>query len=130
VVPGTALVIPSVLVTDKSPRGVTSSVSVAELFAGFVSVVPLDAATVAVLISVPMPAGVVATTVAVTVYVTVPPAGINATVAMLPDPELVPQTPPLAPTHDQVAAVSAAGSVSTIEALVAVEGPLLETTIV
>jgi hypothetical protein len=65
--PGIAAVRPSDFVTLRSPRGVTSSVSVAELFAGFVSVVPADAATVAVLTSVPMPAGVVATTVAVTV---------------------------------------------------------------
>ena len=130
VVPGTALVMPSVFVTERSPRGVTSSVSVAELFAGFVSVVPLDGETVAVLINVAVPAGVVATTVALMVYVTVPPTGSSATVAMFPEPELVPHTPPPAPTQVHVAADNAAGRVSTIEALFAVEGPLFETTIV
>lgn len=57
----------AILVTTKSARGVTSSVSVAELFSVLSSVVSAGAVTVAVLINVPVPAGVVAASVPVTV---------------------------------------------------------------
>lgn len=129
-VPGTAFVIPSVFVMDRSPRGVTSSTSVAALFVRFVSVVPDAAVAVAVLVSVAVPAGVLATTVAVTVYVTVAPEGTSATVARLPLPEAVPQIPPPVPTHVQVVPVSAAGSVSVTETFEAVDGPAFVTAMV
>jgi hypothetical protein len=55
--PGTAVVWPSVLVTDRSASGVSVSESVALLFPGVGSTVPAGAVTVAVLSSVPVAAG-------------------------------------------------------------------------
>ena len=62
-----AVVEPSVFVIARSTRGVTLSESVDELFAALVSVKPVGAAIVAVLVSVPVPAGVDSLTVAVRV---------------------------------------------------------------
>jgi hypothetical protein len=56
--PGKALGTLTVLVTPRSARGVTSSVSVAELFPLLTSVVPAGAVTEAVLINVAVPAAV------------------------------------------------------------------------
>ena len=55
-VPGTAVATPSVLVIDRSARGVSVSRSVAVLLAGAGSVTPTGATTVPVLTSVPVAA--------------------------------------------------------------------------
>src|SRR5580765_8766562 len=52
--PGVAVVTPSVLVMERSALGVSVSLSVAELFAGVLSVTPPGAVTVAVLLSDPV----------------------------------------------------------------------------
>jgi hypothetical protein len=56
-VPGTTLVAPSVLVTDRSTSGVSVSVSVSVLSAVLVSVVPAGGVTVAVVTRLPVAAG-------------------------------------------------------------------------
>ena len=72
--PGGSLVTSSVLVTTRSATidaAVTESVSVAELFAGFVSVTPGGSVMVVVMLTVPL----AAVTVASSVNVTMPPGG-------------------------------------------------------
>src|SRR6187402_2039895 len=91
----------------RSASAVSVSLSVAELFPGVGSVTPAGAATVAVLLSVPVAAG---DKVALTVYVTLAPAGRLTVSLILPEPAAV-QVPPPAPTQVQVA-VSEAGNVS------------------
>ena len=65
--PGTTSAAPSVFVMLSSAVARTLSMSVAELLPAEGSVVPEGAATVAVLLSVPVPDGVVGFSVAVTV---------------------------------------------------------------
>lgn len=128
-VPGTAFVKPSVFVIERSPCGVTLSVSVAELLAVFVSVVPEAATTVAVFTSVLVPTGVDGFNVAVIVYVAVVPEG-NVTVdEMFPIPLAAPHVAPApAATHVHVAPVSALGNESATGESVALDGPAFETT--
>jgi hypothetical protein len=52
--PGVAVVTPSVLVIERSADAARVSLSVAELLAGFGSVTPPGAATVAVLLKIPL----------------------------------------------------------------------------
>lgn len=130
-VPGTASVMPSSFVTERSARGVTLSVSVALLFVAFVSVKPAGAPTPAVLTSVLVPAGVVAARVPTTVYVAVAAAGTVADVAIvLPEPETVPHSAPPVVAQVHVTPVIAAGTVSVIGADEAVDGPAFATTMV
>src|SRR5437773_1557540 len=102
------------------------SVSVAELLAGFGSVTPLGAATVAVLLRPPNGNG---STVPIRVYVTVPPTGRFTESPMLPEPFAV-HVPPPAPTQVQVAPVMTAGTASATVTPVAALDPGLDTTIV
>jgi hypothetical protein len=125
-VPGTAVVCPSVFVIPRFACGVSVSVSVALLFAGFGSVTPLGTATVAVLLSVPVAD---ALTVPVSVYVTLPLTGRFTVSLMLPEPLAV-QVPPPAPTHVQLAPVIVAGRVSVTVAPVTALGPAFDATIV
>ena len=120
------MVTPSVLVIDKLARGVRVSVSVALLFAGFVSVTPAGAATVAVLDKLPVAVGKM---VPVTVKVTEPPAGRFTVSLMFPEPAAV-AVPPPAPTAVQVTPVKVAGSVSATVAPGALLGPAFEAVIV
>jgi hypothetical protein len=124
--PVTAVVCPSVLVTERSVPSVSVSVSVAELLARFGSVTPLGGNTVAVLLRLPVADEL---TVPVTVYVTVPPGGRFAVSLMWPDPLAV-QLPPPAPTQIQVTPVIAAGTVSDTVAPSATLGPAFDTTMV
>jgi len=125
--PGTADAAESVFVMDRSPVGVSVSVSVAELFAEFGSVTDAGAATVAVFASVPV---AVAAIVPVTVNVAVPP-GARVTVALtLPLPDAAGQVDPADAEQVHVTAVMVAGTVSATVAPVAVDGPLLVATIV
>ena len=81
--PGVIVVVLSVLVIDRSACGMIVSVSVALLSAGFGSVVPIGAVTVAVLASEPV---AVAASVAVTVMVALPPDGRLTVALTLPVP--------------------------------------------
>src|SRR6476469_9732376 len=96
-VPGTAVVWPSVLVIDRSARGVSVSVSVGLLLVGSGSVSPGGGVTVAVLVRAPVADGL---TWAVKLNVTVAPAGRLTAVASGPVPLAGPATlpPPVAPT--------------------------------
>ena len=87
--------------------GLSVSESVAELLPGVGSVTPAGAATVAVLLSVPVAAAEI---VQLAVYVVLPPAGRFTVSLMLPLPDAV-HVPPPAPTQVQVQ-VSLAGKVS------------------
>src|SRR5690349_22013767 len=89
---------------DRSAWAASVSVSVAELLPGVGSVTPAGAATVAVLLSVPLAAAEI---VQLAVYVVLPPAGRFTVSLILPLPEAV-QVPPPAPTQVQVQ-VSEAG---------------------
>src|SRR5882762_8030319 len=106
---------------ERSAFGVSVSLSVAELFPGFVSVTPAGALTVAVLLSVPVARLEI---VQVEVYVTLPPAGRLTVSLMLPANGPAVQVPPLAPTH-VVLQVSEAGKVSATVAPEALLGPAL-----
>src|SRR5712675_2465934 len=97
------------------------SESVAELFAGVLSVTPAGAVTVAVLLSVPVARPEI---VQVEVYVTLPPAGRLTVLLMLPANVPAVQVPPPAPTQ-VVLQVSVAGKVSATVAPVAALGPAL-----
>ena len=121
--PGTALVWPSVLVTDRSACGVRLSVSVAPVG------VPPGGVAVAVLTREPVAVGSIWT---VKVKVTVAPTGRLTVVARAPVPLLGPLTlpPPLAPAKAQVAAVTPAGRGSDSAAPVAALGPALPTVMV
>ena len=111
-VPGVAVVAPSVLVTDRSARGVAGAVAVAVLSAGTSSGTPDGPATVAVFESVPVNAG---STVPVIVYVAVPLTARLAVVASDPEPEAAPQLEPAEAEQVHDAPVTAAGSESTTE---------------
>ena len=123
--PGVAVVTPSVLVIARSADAASASVSVAELLPGVGSVTPAGAATVAVLLSVPLAAAEI---VQLAVYVVLPPAGRLIVSLMLPLPLAV-HVPPPAPTQVQVQ-VSAAGKVSAITAPGALLGPAFDAVIV
>jgi hypothetical protein len=105
---------------------VSVSVSAAELLARLGSVTPPGAATVAVLLRLPVAEGVI---VPVRVYVTVPLGGRFTVWLMLPDP-LAAQLPPPAPRHVQVTPVIVAGTVSATVAPFAALGPAFDATIV
>lgn len=127
--PGTALSAPSVLVMDKSTVGVTLSMSQAWVGPGVGSVTPTGKTAAAVLVNVPVPAGVPGFRVPVMVNVAMAALGSVTVVAMaFPEPEGAAQ---LAPTetvaHVHVTPVSAAGTVSFTAPLVTVEGPLFDT---
>ncbi len=121
-VPGTSLVTPSVLVTERSARGVRVSVSVAELLAPVGSLPPTGAATVAVLTSEPV---AMAETVADTVNVAVPPIARFTLALMLPLPEGAGQLEPAEAAHVHVTPVSAAGNASVTVAPVTTDGPAM-----
>src|SRR5262245_19932579 len=124
-VPGTAAAWPSVLVTARSPRGVSVSVSVAVLLADTGSETPPGAVTVAVLASVP------GATVPVAVKVTVPPASRFTVRLMLPAPEAAMQLEPAEAAQVQVTPVMAAGNVSaTVAPFTAIVALVLVATIV
>ena len=120
------MVMPSVLVTDKSACGVRVSVSVAELSVLTVSVKPIGALMVAVLARLLVAPGERA---AITVKVTVPPAGMVTLVAIEPEPVAWHDAPTEA-AHVQAALVMVAGNVSVTGTPVAVDGPVLATTMV
>src|SRR6516225_8238982 len=113
------------LVIARSAEATSVSVSGAELLPGVGSVTPAGAATVAVLVSVPVAAAEI---VQLAVYVVLPPAGRLIVSLMLPLPEAV-QVPPPAPTQVQVQ-VSEAGKVSATVAPVALLGPAFDAVIV
>lgn len=121
-VPGTSVVAPSVLVMLRSPVGESVSVSLAELFAEFVSETPDGTVMVAVLVTLPV---AVARMVAVTVNVAVPPTARFTATENDPDPEAVAQLEPAeaAQTHD--AALMFAGMTSATVAPLTGFGPLL-----
>src|SRR5262249_34758166 len=103
------------------------SVSESVLLAELGSDAPGPGVTVAVLTSTPTASDA---TVAVTVNVTVAATGTFTVALMLPVPDGVPQAPPPAPAHVQVALESAAGRVSITVAPIALLGPALVTVIV
>src|SRR6185369_14442417 len=107
-------------VIARSALGLSVSLSVAELLPGVGSVTPAGAATVAVLLKVPVAAAEI---LQLAVYVMLPPLGRFTVSLMLPLPEAV-HVPPPAPTHVQVQ-VSDAGNVSATVAPVALLGPAL-----
>ena len=120
---------PSVFVMARSAVARTLSVSVEELFAVTGSTAPGGAATAAVLTRVPVPVGVVGFNVPVIVYVALALVGRVAEVAIaLPLPLAAPHDAP-EPVATQLheTPVIAAGTVSVIDALVAVDGPALAT---
>src|SRR5262245_36342332 len=119
---------PSVFAIARSafPRACVS-LSVALLLAGFGSVDPAPAVTVAVLTRTPTAPGA---TMAVRLNVTVPPTGTLTVELMLPLPAGALHVPPPAPMHVQVAPESAAASVSITVAPTALLGPALVTVIV
>ena len=78
---GTAMVTPSVMVIARSALPASASVSVAALLAGRIAHTP-GAATVAVLLSVPVAAAEIAQ---LAVYVALPPTGKFTVLFMLPD---------------------------------------------
>ena len=126
--PATAVVCPSVLLTDSAAVDVIAVVSVAALSALFVSVTPAGAETVAVFTTEPT---VEPAIVPVTVNCTDPLTPRSTVALMLPATgPAVSQWPPAPAAHVQVAPSSAAGSVSTTTASDAHEGPALVTTIV
>jgi hypothetical protein len=127
--PGTAVVLPSVLVIDRSTRGVTESESVAELLPPFVSVNPTGALIDAVFTKV-VALDVAGSSVAVNENVKLPPGRIVPVVEMLPVPLAAPQDEPAVAEHVQVAPVRLAGSVSVIGALTTVDGPEFDAMIV
>jgi hypothetical protein len=108
---------------------VSESVSVAELFAGFVSVKPAGAVTVAVFASVPVAEGEI---VATSVKVAVPPARSETLVAMSPAPLAAVQLDPAGAAHVHVvdADTIAGGRTSATTAFATELGPAFETTIV
>ena len=125
VLPATTDVTPSVLAIDKSARGISASVSVAELLPGTGSEIPTGTPTDAVLTSRPRAAG---STIALIVYVTVAPTGKLTVSAIDPDPAATPHTPPPAPLHVHVAPIKDAGIASDTDAPTTADGPLFVTT--
>jgi hypothetical protein len=123
--PGVAVVEPSVLVTARSARSATVSVSVAALLPGLGSVEPPGTATVAVFEIEPEAEGL---TVPLTRYVALEPdASVSVSAIELPDPEAVEQEPGPATEHVQLTPLIEAGTVSTKAAPVTSLGPLFET---
>src|SRR3954451_21516020 len=118
--PGTAEAAPSVLVIDRSPVGVSVSVSVAELLAGVGSVTDAGAETGAVFARVPVAD---AESVPVTVKVALPPGASVPVGLMLPVPDGEGQVEPAVAEHVHATPATAAGRVSATVAPVAVEGP-------
>ena len=101
------------------------SLSVALLLPAFVSIAPPGAATIAVLVSVPVAAPEIF---AATVYVTEPPAGTLTVSLIFPLPLAV-QVPPPAPTHVHVP-VKIAGNISDTVDPEALLGPEFATVMV
>ena len=124
--PGTWVVNPSVLVIDRSARGVSESVSVEVLFAPDGSLLPEGAAIVAVLTSDPVAAEEI---VPVTVNVAVPEMPRLTVAAMLPLPEAG-QLEPAVAVHVQAVPVKVAGNVSVTDAPVITDGPAFVATMV
>ena len=118
---------PSVLVIDRSAFGVKESVSVATLLAELVSTAPAGAVIVTELASEPVAVDDTAT---ITVYVTEPAGDRVAVVDIGIVPLAAPQVPPPPATHVHVPDVVPLGSASVIDALVAVDGPTLDATMV
>ena len=125
-VPAESVVWPSVFVIDRSALPLSVSVSVAVLFPGVGSVMPLGIVAVAVFASEPV---AFAAMLAVRVNVTVAPTGRFTDALMLPLP-LAGHDPPPAPTHDHVAPLSALGKVSATVSPVTADGPAFDATIV
>lgn len=126
-VPALTVARPSVLEIDRSAVGVKESVSVAALLAELVSTAPAGAVIVTVLDSEPVAVDDTAT---ITMYVTEPADDKVAVVDIGMVPLAAPQVPPTPATHVHVPDVVPLGSGSVIEALVAVDGPALEATMV
>src|SRR5437660_836958 len=105
---------------DRSALGAAVSVSVAELFAGLVSVVPTGTATAAVLARLPV---ALDATFAIIVKVAVPPFNRLTVVLILPLPDAG-QVELEDATQVQVALVMLAGKVSVTVAPVTSLGPL------
>lgn len=124
--PGTTVVAPSVFVTPRSADRFSGSLSVAVLFEGVPSVVPLGTSIVAVLLKVPDEP---ALTVAFTVKVTVEPGARFTGWLIEPLPDAAQLAPALA-EQVQVAASNPAGKVSATVAPVTADGPALDATIV
>ena len=125
--PGTAEVIPSVLVIDRLALGFSVSVSVAELLTPFESLLPAGAEIVAVLDSEVV---AVDAMVAVTVKVTEPDTASVTAPLMLPVPDAAGHVEPLVAEHVHVAPVNVPGKVSATVAPVITDGPAFEATIV
>jgi hypothetical protein len=124
--PGVSEVTPLVLVMRRSAVPLSESVSVAELLAGVPSATPDGVAMVAVFTNEPVAVGAM---LASNVYVTFVPAG-RFTVSLIEPVPLAVHDAPEAATHVHVAPVSSDGKVSTTEAPMTDDGPLLEATIV
>ena len=124
--PGTAVALPSVLVTATSARRLIVVVSVAELLAGVGSVEPPGRATDAVFDRVPVADEM---TVALTVKATDPAASTLTEAEMLPDPDAG-QLEPTEAVHVHVTPDNVAGIVSVTVAPVIADGPAFEVTIV
>lgn len=117
-----------VLVIVKSATGVSVSVSVAELFAGFGSVVPLGTATLTVLDTVPVAA---LETVTTNVKVAVPPtARLIAVLFIFTWPLGALQLDPADAVQVHEPMINALGRMSVTVAPVTALGPALVTTIV
>lgn len=125
--PGTAEVIPSVLVIDRLALGFSVSVSVAELLAPDGSLLPAGAVMVAVFTSEDV---AVDEMVAVTVNVAVPETARVTLPLMLPVPDAAGQLEPLVAAHVHAVPVSVPENVSATVAAVINDGPAFEATIV
>ena len=126
-----ALMRPSVFVIPKLDRGVTLSVSVAELLSVLSSRIPEGSVAVAKFTSVFVPAGVAGSRVPITVYVALPPAAIVAEVLIafpVPLPGVQAEEAVAAQLH--VTPVNAGGTVSTTVIPDEDEGPAFATTTV
>src|SRR5438093_4392181 len=125
--PGEAVDRPSVFVIERSAAGMIVSASVALLFPGFGSVIPLGVATVAVFDSVPE---ALISSVPVAVNVAVPPEKRLTVWLMFPEPLAAPQVDPAEAVHVQVIPMRTAGKVSVTAAPVTPSGPASPTMIV
>jgi hypothetical protein len=124
--PGTCDVSPSVLVIERSARGVSVSVSVDVLLAPVGSLLPAGAATLAVLTNEPVAFEEI---VAVTVNVAVPEMARLMLALMLPLPDAG-QLEPAVAEQLHVALVSVAGNESVTVAPLITDGPAFDATIV
>ena len=120
------MVSPSVLVIERSARGVSVSVSVEVLLAPVGSLLPTGAVMVAALTNEPVAVDEI---VAFTVNVAVPAMPRLTLALMLPLPDAG-QLEPAVAAHVHVTPVRVAGTVSATVAPVITEGPALEATIV